>query len=560
MAKTFSTQGGLLKYEDTTQSFIKGYNLIDLVVKINGDNLVFPDGSEYAYNDVDLTNSFASVEEFFNQIGTWKITSTGTAGASSEILKGSFGEQITSHKTPVVQLDNKHQLDPANHQDVEIFEATGGSADNNKNLFRCQSGTSLGGYGVIRSLSTLNYHAGQGIEAQYTASFTTGVPLSLQFGGMFNLTNTLAFGYDGANFGIIHEYAGEAEVQLITVTATGAGTTTVTLGGDAVGITTTAGTVQTVAEEIRAGLEADGTVSAKWRFEQVNDRCYAISKSVGDKTGTFSVTGASTCTIVEKTAGLTKSSSNVVQANWNVSSSPFDGFDPTKINIYKIQFGYLGVANINFSIYNPSTGEWVLVHRQKWANDYNTTHISDPNFKIGWTAASLGATGTNLTVEGASASLMLEGDELLENDTHAHEAVKTSIGTTLTNLLTIKPRVIFNDRYNLGKIKPLRLSVDNDHTKGIIVELYKSATVSGTLNYQYDGEFTTVAVVDEAGTTVSGGTFVDGFTVGSNLSEDVDLKEIVPRLLPGETLTVAVKTTSGTASNTTGIFTWKDDK
>ena len=181
-----------------------------------------------------------------------------------------------------------------------MFEATGGTADNNENKFRCQTGTSLGGYSVIRSNNTLNYKAGQGVEGQFTASFTAGVALSLQFAGMFSISETLAFGYDGTDFSCLHSYGGLAEVQKIVVTATGAGTTTVTLDDDAVAITTTAGTVQTVAEEIRAGLAADGTVNAKWRFEQVDDAVFVIAKSVGDKTGTFSVSGASTATIGQK--------------------------------------------------------------------------------------------------------------------------------------------------------------------------------------------------------------------------------------------------------------------
>jgi hypothetical protein len=478
----------------------------------------------------------------------------------SDNQKGAFGELMTSHKTPIAQLTNKYQIDPSNLAELETFSATGGTADNNKNLFRCQSGTSLGGYGVIRSLNTINYHAGQGLECQLTASFTTGVALSLQFAGMFNLTDTLAFGYDGANFGIIHEYAGEAEVQLITVTATGAGTTTVTLDNDAVGITTTAGTVQVVAEELRAGLEADGTLSAKWRFEQVDDKVFCISKSVGDKTGTMSVTGASTCSIVQQTQGVAKTANNVAQGSWNVKTSPFTGFDPTKLNIYKIQLGYLGSANVNFYVYDPDKSGWVLVHSEKWANAYNVTNVSNANFKVGWTAASLGSTGTNLTVEGASASLMLEGDEVLENDTHAHEESKGSIGTTLTNVLTLKNRVVYGDRYNLGKIIPLRVSIDNDHTKGALIEFYKNTTLGGTTNYQYEDEFNSIGVYDSSGTTITGGTFVDGVAVPAGGSVTVELEGIVPRLSPEETLTIAAKTASGSGATIALIATWREDK
>ena len=143
------------------------------------------------------------------------------------------------------------------------------------------------------------------------------------------------------------------------------------------------------------------------------------------------------------TAGRVKTDNHTAQASWNVTTTPFNGFDPTKLNIYKIQYGYLGVANIKFSVYNALTGSWVLVHQIKWANANNETHLGSPNLKIGWTAASLGSTGTNLTVEGASASLMVEGDEVLTNDVHATEAVKGSVGTTSIPILELKNRIVF---------------------------------------------------------------------------------------------------------------------
>ena len=137
----------------------------------------------------------------------------------NQILElGAFGDQIIVEETPTIQLSNQYQHDPALRIDLETFEATGGSADNNANLYRCQTGTSVGGYGVIRSAAALRYRAGQGVTGQLTASFTTGIALSLQFAGLFSLTETLAFGYDGSSFGAIHEYDGAAEVQQIEIT------------------------------------------------------------------------------------------------------------------------------------------------------------------------------------------------------------------------------------------------------------------------------------------------------------------------------------------------------
>ena len=485
-----------------------------------------------------------------------------TSGSESS---SAFGEQIVAEPTPVVQIANKYQIDPANRSDLEIFEATGGSADNSGNLFRCQTGTSIGGYGVVRSKEAVIYRAGEGVRGLFTAAFTTGIATSLQFGGLFSLTETVAFGYDGATFSALYSHNGAAEVQTIQVTtpASSAANCTVTLDGDAVVIALTIDTVQVNAYEIATALAADGTVGAKWRLEQVDDTVYAIARSVGDKTGTMSFAAGSTgaaATVTEATAGAAKTDAHTAQADWNVTTSPFDDFDPTKINIYKVEYGYLGVANINYSIYDPNTGQFVLVHRGKFANVNTTTHLGSPDLKVGWTAASLGSSGTNLTVTGGSGQIAVEGQRILSGSSFAADNSVSSVSTTLTNILTVKNRIVYGGRFNLGKIVPISASLDNDHNKGAIVEVRINATLAGTPNYQYEDEYNSLGLVEKAATTVTGGTLVDAFTVPAGGDATVDLSKLSDILNPEDTLTLAAKTISGTSTAMTGALVWKEEK
>lgn len=562
MATKVYNEGDGLRIDDGNKNVLSKFS-----IGREGDDFSFSDRygpidfSGIVYSDIQDKNGNsvgASADEVQAYIDNQVLLSATSGMASASTA---FGDPVTIGRKPIVQIANEYRLDPSVYPRTEVFSATGGTADNDDNLFRCQSGTSLGGYSVIRSLDTLNYKAGEGVTALFTASFTTGVALSLQFGGMFSLTETVAIGYDGADFSVLHSYHGAAEVQLITVTASGTGTTTVTLDNDAVNVTTDVGdSLATTAEKLRAGLKGDATLDAKWRFEQVDDKVYCISKSVGNKTGTFSVTGASTATIAEQTAGAVKTDAHVAQANWNITTSPFDGFDPTKMNIYRICYGYLGVANITFSIFDPNTRRFVDVHTIEWANANTTTHTGNPTFKIGWTAASLGSTGTNLTVKGASGALFLDGEQILSNDNHAFDANKASVTTTSTNLITLKNRIVYGDRFNLGKARPTRLSIDNDHNKGLVVRLVKNADIAGTQNYQYINEHNSIILVDTAGGAVTNGDVIGGFTVPAAGSEIIDLSETINDLLPEETLTVAVHTVFGTATDTTGVINWREDK
>lgn len=482
--------------------------------------------------------------------------------ADKNLLNSVFGEQVNVEPTPQIQISSKYEIDPADRVDLEIFEATGGSADNLANMFRCQTGTSLGGYGVIRSLETATYREGQGHECRITAAFTTGVALSLQFAGMFSLTETCAFGYDGADFGIIHEYDGRAEIQSYEVTsaATGSESATVTVDGDAFTANLTNTTAEGNAFEIARDGLADATVSGKWRIEQAGTKVFFIAKSVGNKTGTFSFSSSTaTVTITEVAAGTTKTAGNVPQSSWD-NPTPFAGFDPTKLNLYRVEYGYLGAVSIVFSIYNPDTQLFVKVHAIKWANNKTTPIFGNPDMKIGWTAASLGSTGTNLTVTGASGYIGVDGKELVKNVAYGNDNSVGSIGTTLTNILTLKNRVEFGKKFNLGKIFPAIISVENDHNKGVIVEVYKNATLGGTPNYEYEDEYNSIGLIEKVGTTVTGGLLVASFIVPATLSSDFDLGSLKFELFPEETITIGAKTISGSGATVTGTINWIEER
>jgi hypothetical protein len=478
-------------------------------------------------------------------------------------LNSVFGESVSAEPTPQIQISNPYAIDPTTRDDLEVFEATGGSSDANNNLFRCQTGTSLGGYGVIRSKEVSIYKPGQGAECRITASFTTGVALSLQFAGMFSLTETAAFGYDGANFSIIHEYDGAAETQSYQITsgATGSEAATVTVDGIAVTANLTNSSVQQNAFEIKRDAEANATLAASWRVEQVDDTVFFIAKSVGDKTGTFSFSSATaTATVTEEKAGAAKSSGNVAQSSWNITTTPFTGFDPTQLNLYRIEYGYLGAVSMIFSIYNPNTGFFVPVHRVKWANSNTTPIFGNPDMKIGWTAASLGSTGTNLTVQGASAYLATSGKLVVRNQSYADDNTVSSVSTTLTNILTLRNRVVYGNRFNLSKISPIGISVDNDHNKATIIEIYRNADVAGVTNFQYIDINNSIALTDKSGTTVTNGVLVDAFTVPASGDAIVNLTDLEIGLLGEEELVVAAKTVSGTSTSVTASIVWLEEK
>jgi hypothetical protein len=481
-------------------------------------------------------------------------------GFNEPQMQSNFGEQIVTELDPVIQLANQYEL----ITDLEeTFTATGGTVTSADNLWNCNTTTSVGSFAVIRSRSPVRYRAGLGIMGRITGKFTTGVALSVQFAGFFSVTETMAFGYDGADFSVLHDYKGQVEIQhlVFTVGAAGAEATTVTVDGTAVTCNLTNSSIEENAFECVRDLTADATASAKFNFYQNDGQVICIGNSSADYTGTFSFSnggGASAASFSKKRDGAAKTENRIAQASWNgVDVSGW--FDPTKINVFMLQYGYLGASDLMFSIKNPVTGKFELVHRIEWPNNNTGTNFGNPSMKIGWTAASLGST-TALTTSGGSCAAFVEGKEVVTESSKALDASKASIGTTLTNILTLRGRPTYGDKISFGEFQLLQISAENDHNKGLIIEVIKNATVAGIPDYNYVDETNSIVDYDSAGTTVTGGTIVAEFLVGAATERPIDLSNFKQFILPNETLTIAAKTVSGTATTSTVAVVWVEEK
>jgi hypothetical protein len=466
--------------------------------------------------------------------------------------------------TPVLQIAGTYGI---RSTDVETFSATGGSATVSDFMFDVQSGTSLGGYGTIRSRRNLHYRPGQGALARFTAMFSTPVSLSTQQAGLFTSENALTFGYNGTTFGVLRSEGARLEIQTFTVTAAASGneTVTFTLAGTAQsGCAVTSGTVQHNAAEL-AECSYTG-----WNAYSNNDEVLFVATSVGDKTGGFSVSsGAGTTdgTFAETVAGVAATDTWVAQADWNLD--PMDGtgnsrmtLDHDTLNVYQIHYQYLGAGAIEFSIENDATGQFVPVHRIDYANANTSPHLSNPTMPVGWAAASLGSTGTNLRVRGASAAGFVEGQQLPQRYSRGFVSTE-AVGASLEPVLSIRNRPVFADQINQMEVYPgtIKIGVDATGNKPAEVEVLIGADLSaGTAMplWTYIDETESVVEYDETADGVTGGDRIDACGVAAGGTCEIDLSKFRDRLERGEALTVAAAFSSGSGDITVSI-SWLED-
>jgi len=257
----------------------------------------------------------------------------------------------------------------------------------------------------------------------------------------------------------------------------------------------------------------------------------------------------------------------VAQADWNgdvmdgtggASNPTGQNLDPTKGNVYQINFQWLGFGLIEFAIEDANTGRFVTVHQVRYANANTVPSLLNPSFPILWSVENTTNT-TNITLKGASCVGEVEGKIEYLGPTNAIGNTKTGVGTSFTNILTIRNKATYQTLTNRTPINILKYSIAVDGNKPAEFQLLKNTTLGGTPAYTDISTNTSVIEYDTAGTTVTGGQAIDFGTLAAagSISEGGQVTTDII-ILPGETLTIAVRATNATTDATVAIR-WVED-
>ena len=462
-------------------------------------------------------------------------------GATS---KSAFGEPISVPLTPVLQLDGLYGLDP---RQFETYTATGGAATTTGTLMQCSTGTSIGGYGVIRSSRAVRYRPGQGAVARFTAKFSPGVAGYTQRAGFFTQEQALQVGYDGEQFGILLQNGGKAYISNFTITAaaTGTGNITITLDGAATVVAVTAAdTIAVVARKIATAFAGN----ADWIVEYSGTKVCFLARSVGPKAGAFDFTDTGgtgvTATVTNPQAGVAHTDTWIPQQSFNIDT--LDGFgpstvnvDPTKLNVFQINFRWLGAGELRFAIENPINGDMIFFHHIHYSNQNIDVHIDNPSLKIGYVAASLGGSGTNVVVEGASMMGAIEGviqNTKLPVAANISYNPQPNLGNNVYHhALTIHNRLVYSGKINTREVllKNINASFTTSSTVPVTVILFYDFNGLPALEYATQSDqYSSVYYSTTTGTVTLGNNlpvYVIDVPGGGNSSVDLtDLRIAIP--------------------------------
>lgn len=233
--------------------------------------------------------------------------------------------------------------------------------------------------------------------------------------------------------------------------------------------------------------------------------------------------------------------------------------DTTKLNLYRVDFGFLGIAPITYWVHGGVNRGWIPMAVIDKTNTQVATHINQPMLPIRMEAQRTSGTGANLVVSTAS---WCGGTYGADNEDHvsarpfAATSSKTLSGSTLTNLLTIENQSTFQTLTNRVVSELLLLNLATDGTKAVEFRLLKGATLGGSPSYSNVDATNSVCRTDTAGTTVTGGTYVGSFFLSKVAQDRVYLADLGFEILPGEKLTIAAISTS--ASDVYASARWRE--
>lgn len=487
-----------------------------------------------------------------------------------------FGEPLAISPTAVIQLD---AIYGTTTDVIQTYtNGTGSSAGSNNQVFRVESGTTAGGYGVLRSKRFMRYRPGQGIVSRFTAAFTTGVANSLQFAGLSNQENRVVFGYNGTRFGVCRSSGGKATILLMTMTTApnAAQTATITLNGVAYTVTLANTSADVAIQTIVNRVGGYGG----WVFQQTDGAMLWLAPTLGPMNGTFSFTstGNAAATFVVKQAGVAQTDNWTYQEDWNIDkmdgSNKIDTnpsgmtLDHTKLNVYQINMRWLGAGVISYAMEDQASGTMVYVHKEHYTNQNTVPHTLNPSFKI--TYAVYNTTNTsNVTVIGASMYGAVEGTIFLNELTRSKANSKTNLAKDLVHhCMTIKNSVVTNGLAGANNgnyiinakeaiVKQLSLSIQGQDPSNVYLFFDAEGFSSQHL-------YNLIPSCNEVFSTVTGtfnlATDTPVYTgiVGINGTINVDLTSYRLTIPPGSQLSIAIQSTAA-VSRMDCALTWSED-
>jgi len=256
----------------------------------------------------------------------------------------------------------------------------------------------------------------------------------------------------------------------------------------------------------------------------------------------------------------------IAQADFN---DPLDGtgdsgmkIDLTKLNVWQIQFQYLGGGAITLSVEDDKTGAFTEVHKLLYANKNIVPSVYNPNFHH-TIYVDNGGTTSDIVLKSASYAYFVEGRQILTELQQPQQSSgikqKTSV-TTEVAILTIRNKESYASKDNFIDvlIENISASIEASSANNLgKIRVIKNATLGGSPSWSDINTTDSIVEIDTSGTTVTGG--VDVFPAPLAGKNDRILENLIPfAIILGEGETLTITGTSANSATMEASVLWRE--
>lgn len=222
-------------------------------------------------------------------------------------------------------------------------------------------------------------------------------------------------------------------------------------------------------------------------------------------------------------------------------------FDLTKLNVFRISYGWLGAANIVFQILSPE-GEWITMHIFEIPSTLTRPHTSNPTVPFSAKIVKTNADSTDVILKTASWCAGTNGPALSEAD-RFFSTTGTVTTTTEAVVLNLQNPTTFQSIINRVSMELLIGSFAADGVKSAVIRFYKNLSITAPTWTDIDS-VNSVIKKDIVGTVTPNVANLEiPIVLGKEHSEVIRLENLGLILRPGETLTVTASSANSTIIN-----------
>jgi hypothetical protein len=228
--------------------------------------------------------------------------------------------------------------------------------------------------------------------------------------------------------------------------------------------------------------------------------------------------------------------------------------DPTKLNIYMVQYGWLGVAPIIYAVYTGHATGWRVVHVIDRVNTATTAHLNNPSLPIAAKVTRSAGSGTACDIRTSSWRGGVTSGDAEDNSSNrwnAYTELDASItaGLVRNNVFTLKNAATFQGKTNHVVVEVAIVTFDNSGNKTVAFFGVNNATLTGNSAYaDIDASNSVISV--STGGTITAGTRGPATVIKAGSDRRTELLGTGIKIYPGQTFTfeAIANTFTGTIS------------